>query len=93
MRRFYVYMMTNHSRTLYVGITNDLGRRVAQHADGAGGVFTSKYHINQLVYYEEFQRARDAIEREKQIKGYRREKKIALIESVNPHWDDLGGCA
>jgi putative endonuclease len=89
MRRFYVYILTNHSRTLYVGITNDLARRVAQHADGAGSAFTSKYRVNQLVYFEESQRARDAIEREKQIKGYRREKKLALIECVNPHWENL----
>jgi putative endonuclease len=90
MRRFYVYILTNHSRTLYVGITNDLARRLAQHAEGSGSSFTSKYHINRLVYYEEFQRARDAIEREKQVKGYRRDKKLALIEAMNPHWEDLG---
>jgi len=81
--------MTNHSRTLYVAMTNDLCRRVAEHRDGLTGGFTRRYRINQLVYFEEYRDVRDAIQREKQIKAWRREKKIALIEQVNPHWDDL----
>jgi putative endonuclease len=82
--------MTNHSRTLYIGVTNNLQRRIAEHRDGASGGFTRRYRINQLVYFEEYRDVRDAIQREKQIKAWRREKKIALIEQVNPHWDDLG---
>ena len=70
-------------------MTNNLSRRVAEHRDGATGGFTRKYRINQLVYFEEFRDVRDAIAREKQIKAWRREKKIALIEGMNPHWDDL----
>ncbi|HUU85547.1 MAG TPA: GIY-YIG nuclease family protein [Phycisphaerae bacterium] len=89
MRTYYIYIMTNHSRTLYVAMTNDLCRRVAEHRDGLTGGFTRRYRINQLVYFEEYRDVRDAIQREKQIKAWRREKKIALIEQVNPHWDDL----
>jgi putative endonuclease len=89
MKEFYVYILTNHSRTLYVGMTNDLARRVAEHAEGAGSGFTSKYKLDQLVYFETYARPMEAIEREKQIKGWRCEKKIALIEAANPHWEDL----
>jgi len=88
-RTYYIYIMTNHSRTLYVGMTNNLCRRVTEHRDGVTGGFTRRYRINQLVYFEEYRDVRDAIQREKQIKAWRREKKIALIEQVNPHWDDL----
>ncbi|MCH8807354.1 MAG: GIY-YIG nuclease family protein [Planctomycetes bacterium] len=89
MKIYYVYIMTNNSRTLYTGITNDLPRRVEEHRQGVGGAFTARYKINQLVYHEEHRQAIDAIAREKEIKGWRREKKIALIESLNPHWEDL----
>jgi putative endonuclease len=89
MKEFYVYILTNHSRTLYVGMTNDLARRVAEHAEGAGSGFASKYKLDQLVYFETYARPMEAIKREKQIKGWRREKKIALIEAANPHWEDL----
>jgi putative endonuclease len=88
-RTYFVYIMTNPSRTLYVGVTNDLARRVHEHNDGSIPGFTRKYRVTQLVYLEEFRDVRDAIAREKQLKGWRREKKITLIESFNPHWDNL----
>jgi putative endonuclease len=81
--------MTNKSRTLYVGMTNDLFRRVTEHKEKSVPGFTSKYNINQLVYYEEYPDAYSAIEREKQIKGWLRSKKIQLIEENNPNWHDI----
>jgi putative endonuclease len=89
MRQYYVYIMTNRSRTLYTGVTNDLERRVYEHKDRIGSRFTSKYNINRLVHFEVFSDIRDAIAREKRIKGWLRAKKIALIESANPSWEDL----
>ena len=89
MRQYFVYMMTNRSRTLYTGVTNDLDRRVEQHRSKLVPGFTSKYNITQLVYWEAYNDVRDAIAREKEIKGWLRKKKIAMIESVNPQWDDL----
>ena len=88
MRRFYVYILASKSRRLYIGVTNDLQRRVYQHLNGYGQ-FTTRYRINRLVYFEEFGRAIQAIEREKRIKTLLRAKKIKLIESANPAWDDL----
>ena len=80
--------------TLYTGLTNNLERRVYEHKNpnGAKGPvsFTARYRITRLVYCEEYQEVRDALEREKQIKGWRRERKLALIESMNPEWRDLG---
>jgi putative endonuclease len=90
LRRYYVYMMTNRSRVLYIGITNDLRRRVREHKEKLVPGFTQRYNITQLVYYEETPDVRAAIAREKQIKGWLRAKKVALIESVNPGWRDLG---
>jgi putative endonuclease len=84
-----MYILSNPSRTLYVGMTNDLPRRVTQHAEGVGSAFTRKYKVHQLVYFEGYPRPQDAIAREKEVKGWRREKKLALIESMNPHWEDL----
>jgi len=81
--------MTNKSRTLYTGVTNDLNRRVYEHKNKLIKGFTSKYNITKLVYYEEYNDINDAIRREKQIKGWSRKKKIELIESVNPEWKDL----
>jgi putative endonuclease len=81
--------MTNRSRTLNTGVTGDLEGRIYQHKFKHGSKFTSKYRINQLVYYESFTSVYDAIAREKQIKGWLRAKKIALIESMNPNWEDL----
>jgi len=87
--RYYVYIMTNHSGTLYVGVTNDLERRVMEHKEFKIDGFTKRYRINRLVYYEETPSRRAAIEREKEIKGWKRNRKIQLIESVNPGWKDL----
>jgi putative endonuclease len=81
--------MTNHSRTLYTGVTNNLQRRVYEHKQKLVEGFTQKYNITQLVYYEVTSDVRSAIAREKQIKGWLRSKKIALIESMNPKWKDL----
>ena len=72
------------------GVTNDLVRRVSAHKRKQTPAFTSRYNISRLVYFEETNDAREAIAREKQIKGWLRKKKIALIESVNPTWEDLG---
>ncbi len=88
-REYYVYIMTNHSHTLYTGMTNNLIRRVQEHQVGLGGEFTRKYQITQLVYYETTNDVRVAIEREKEIKSWLRAKKLALIETQNPEWRDL----
>ena len=87
--QYYVYIMTNRSRTLYTGVTNNLERRVYEHKQKLVPGFTSKYNITQLVYYETCADVREAIAREKQIKGWLRAKKIALVESINPEWKDL----
>ena len=89
MKQYYVYIMTNRSRTLYTGMTNDLRRRVWQHKQKQVEGFTKRYNITQLVFYEETPDVNAAITREKQIKGWVRRKKIALIEENNPDWNDL----
>ena len=89
MKQYYVYIMTNRSRTLYTGVTSDLERRVYEHKHKLVHGFTTRYNITRLVHYEIFGDAHEAITREKQIKGWLRRKKIALIESGNPNWDDL----
>ena len=89
MKSYYVYIMTNKSRTLYTGVTNHLERRVWEHKNKVIPGFTSRYKITQLVYYEEGNDINVAIAREKQIKGWLRAKKIALIELINPEWRDL----
>jgi len=86
---YFVYIMTNRSKTLYVGVTGNLMSRVRRHKEGTGSAFTAKYKLDRLVYFERFQDVHNAIEREKQIKGWLRIKKIALIVSVNPSWKDL----
>jgi putative endonuclease len=86
---YFVYMLTSLSGTLYVGITNNVQRRSAQHSIGKSGSFTERYRVDRLVYFETHSDVRKAIAREKQIKGWRREKKIALIKSMNPAWKDL----
>ena len=88
-KEYYVYIMTNKSRTLYMGVTNNLLRRVHEHKNKLVPGFTSKYNIKILVYYESTTSVHVALEGEKQIKGWRRTKKIALIESMNPKWKDL----
>ena len=87
--QYYVYMLTNQRRTLYTGVTNDLVRRVYEHKHKLADGFTKKYNVSWLVYYESVSDARSAIAREKQIKGWLRSKKVALIESTNPRWRDL----
>jgi len=89
MKNYYVYIMTNLSKTLYTGVTNNLARRVYEHKNKLIEGFTKKYNITRLVYFEVFNNIEDAIRREKQIKGWVRKKKIALIESINPEWKDL----
>ncbi|MDP2332447.1 MAG: GIY-YIG nuclease family protein [Reyranella sp.] len=90
MYTYYVYILTNVKRNvMYVGVTNNLENRVAQHRDGKGGAFTRRYRVNTLVYAEEYQQVEDAIAREKEIKGWRRSKKDALVKTVNPSWTDL----
>ena len=89
MKDYYVYILTNKSRTLYTGITNDLNRRLYEHKNKLIEGFTKKYNISILVYFELFNNPDDAIRREKQIKGWLRKKKINLIESTNPEWKDL----
>jgi putative endonuclease len=90
MRQYFVYIMTNRSRTLYTGVTNNLERRVQEHRSKLVPGFSQRHNITQPVYWEEYRDVRDAIAREKKIKGWLRSNEIALIESVNPHWDDLG---
>jgi putative endonuclease len=90
MKAYFVYIMTNRSRTLYTGVTNDLVRRVQEHKQKLIPGFTKKYNITKLVYFEQTNDIQAAIQREKQIKGWLRAKKIALIESINPQWEDLG---
>jgi len=89
MRIYYVYVMASRSRVLYTGVTNDLARRVREHKQGLIPGFTHTYHITRLVYFEEFTNIRDAIDREKAIKGWVRARKIRLIEGHNPMWEDL----
>ena len=88
-KQYYVYIMTNGKRTLYVGVTNDLARRAYEHKHKLVDGFTKKYNLTYLAYYDETTDVMSAIEREKQIKSWRRSKKVALIESVNPRWKDL----
>ena len=89
MKEYYVYIMTSRTGTLYVGVTSDLPRRVHEHKTKAFPGFTAKYNVNRLVHFESTDDVRDALAREKQIKGWRRSKKLALIKSDNPKWQDL----
>ncbi len=89
MGQYWVYIMTNAKRTLCIGVTNDLQRRVYEHKQKLGDGFTRRYNITWLVYYEDTGDVFAALEREKQLKRWRREKKTALIQSFNPQWRDL----
>lgn len=90
MRWYYVYILASkRNGTLYIGLTNNLDRRVLEHKEGVGGKFTSKYHVHMLVYFECYDYVWDAIKREKQLKKYKRQWKINLIEKDNPEWKDL----
>lgn len=88
-KTYYVYILASRSRVLYTGVTNNLERRMYEHKNHLTDGFTKRYNINQLIYYEEFAIINDAICREKEIKGWIRKKKILLIESMNPTWQDL----
>ena len=88
MRRFYVYILASKSRRLYVGVTSNLELRLAQHRSGMS-THTSRYRITRLVHFETTENINAAIAREKQIKAWRREKRVQLIETTNPTWDDL----
>jgi putative endonuclease len=89
-KEYCVYIMTNnHNTVIYSGVTNDLARRVYEHKNRLGGIFTRKYNICKLVYYEVTDNVYSALAREKQIKGGSRKKKIDLVNSVNPEWRDL----
>jgi putative endonuclease len=88
-KRYYVYIMASRSLTFYTGMTGDLYHRVLQHKSGEIEGFTKRYHINRLLYYEAFKYVNNAIAREKQIKAWTRAKRLALIKSENPAWQDL----
>jgi putative endonuclease len=88
-RRYYVYILASRTGVLYVGMTNDLERRVWQHKEKTIPSFTAQYNVDRLVHYEECGKAWEAIRREKEIKGWLRAKKVALIEETNPEWLDL----
>ena len=88
--RYFVYILTNKNHTvLYTGVTNDLLRRVSEHRDKDFSGFTHRYNVDKLVFFEGFRDPRDAIAREKRIKGGSRARKIALIDAMNPEWRDL----
>ena len=89
-RRYYVDLLTNwNNRVIYVGVTNDLMRRVYEHKNKLVEGFTKKYNIHKLVYFEETNDVNSALAREKEIKKWRREKKNNLVSAMNPHWNDL----
>lgn len=91
MKAYFVYIMTNKGRTtLYIGVTNSLIRRVSQHRNAEIEGFSKRYNTNRLVYYKQFNDVRDAIAREKQLKGWSRKKKEVLISGLNPKWTDFG---
>ena len=90
MRRYYVYILTNwNNKVMYIGVTNDLQRRLYEHKNGLIEGFTKKYNVHKLVFFEETTDIKAAIEREKQLKGLLRKKKNALVEMINPEWKDL----
>ena len=90
MKNYYVYILTNrNNKVIYTGITNNLQRRIYEHKQKLIDGFSKKYNLNKLVYFQEFSNVSDAISAEKKIKGWLRIKKIRLIESINPEWEDL----
>ncbi len=89
-KRWYVYIITNYKNTvLYIGVTNNLQRRINEHRQGIGSQFSKKYRLYKLIWFEEFTSPLEAIATEKRLKGWRREKKVRLIEEKNPQWKDL----
>ncbi|HEY0023284.1 MAG TPA: GIY-YIG nuclease family protein [Longimicrobium sp.] len=91
MNNYYVYILASNTGTLYVGISNDLVRRTYEHKHKLIPGFTAKYGVDRLVYFEHSRDVGAAIAREKQIKGWTRKKKLALVTSTNPEWEDLAG--
>ena len=89
MKTLYVYILSSKAGVLYVGVSNDIKRRVYEHKNHLVEGFTDKYEVDRLVYFETKRNATSAINREKQIKAWRREKKVKLIDSINPDWEDL----
>jgi putative endonuclease len=87
--QFWVYILASRSRTLYIGLTNSLRRRIQEHREQPQGSFTARYNISRLVYCEQFQYVDNAIAREKELKKWTRAQKIALIEAANPTWEEL----
>ena len=86
---YFVYILTNHTdKVMYIGVTNNLIRRVYEHKNEQLDGFTNRYHLHKLVYFEEYTEINNAIAREKQLKGWKRSKKNALVETKNPKWDD-----
>ena len=88
-RQFFIYILSSRRRVLYVGVTNNLERRMFEHRSGVNVGFTTRYRANQLVYYETTENPLSAIAREKEIKSWRRSKKIQLVTRTNPAWADL----
>jgi putative endonuclease len=88
-RQYWLYIMANEGRTIYVGSTSNLAARVRQHKDGHGGAFTAKYRLTKLVYFEETDDAAAVVARERQLKGWLRARKVALVEAADPEWVDL----
>jgi putative endonuclease len=88
-RVYFTYILASRSRTLYVGVTGDLPKRVFQHKQKTHAGFTARYNCSRLVWFERFSEVSEAIRREKEIKGWIRARKIALIECSNPTWEDL----
>jgi putative endonuclease len=89
MMTYCIYIMADESGVIYIGVTNDLERRIFEHKTGAIPGFSARYKLKKAVYFELFADVRAAIAREKQLKGWLRKRKVALIESVNPNWNDL----
>lgn len=89
MSQYYVYIVSSNSKRIYIGVTNDLERRLYEHKNKIIKGFTSRYNMDKLVYYEIFTSPQQAITRETQLKGWLREKKITLIKTMNPDWKDL----
>jgi putative endonuclease len=90
-KTFYVYILTNTANVLYIGVTSNLAGRFWEHTEERSSKFTLRYNLDRLVFFEDYPTAIDAINREKQLKGWRREKKLTLIKSMNPAWKDLSG--
>lgn len=88
-KKFFVYILTNKSFTLYIGVTSNLVKRVYEHKQKYAQGFTKRYNINKLIYFEEYKDPKEAIAREKQLKGWNRKRKIALIKEINPTFQEI----